>query len=56
MSEQTPQPQPSVAPGLEDDELHREATDSEKAAGDTTKVTTMSVDENDNGSQESPNS
>jgi hypothetical protein len=45
-----------IAPGLEDDELQAEASDREKAADDTTVVTTLSFDEHDNGSQESPNS
>ncbi|WP_162835161.1 hypothetical protein [Tumebacillus flagellatus] len=48
--------EPSIAPGLEDDELQREATQEEKAQGDTTMVTTLSLDENDNGSRNSSES
>lgn len=47
------QEEPSIAPGLEDDELQREATEQEKAQGETTRVTTLSRDENENGSENS---
>ncbi|HEU4965192.1 MAG TPA: hypothetical protein VFV52_15295 [Bacilli bacterium] len=42
--------EPTVAPGLEDDELHRDATEEEVRQGDYTMVTRLSWDENENGS------
>ncbi|MFD2169525.1 hypothetical protein [Tumebacillus lipolyticus] len=44
--------EPTIAPGLEDDELQRPATDEERARGDTTMVCQLSFDEHDNGSQD----
>lgn len=43
---------PTVAPGLEDDELHRDATQDEVSRGDFTMVTRLSWDENDNGEEQ----
>lgn len=43
---------PTVAPGLEDDELHRNATQAEIERGDATMVTRLSWDENFNGSDD----
>ncbi|ARU59778.1 hypothetical protein CBW65_00970 [Tumebacillus avium] len=44
--------EPTVAPGLEDDEFQRPATRQEQEQGDTTMVYRLSWDENDNGSDE----
>ena len=43
---------PTVAPGLEDDELYENATQEEIEQGDYTRVTRLSWDENDNGSRD----
>ena len=43
---------PTIAPGLEDDELHRDATQDEVESGDTTMVTRLSWDENGNGEEQ----
>lgn len=42
----------TVAPGLEDDELQAPATKAEVESGDSTEVTVLSWDENDNGTRE----
>lgn len=47
---QKAQQQPTIAPGLEDDELHRDATPEEIERGDYTMVTRLAWDENENGS------
>ena len=44
--------EPTVAPGLEDDELNENATDNEVEQGDYTMVTQLSLDEHDNGSDD----
>ncbi|TCP53813.1 hypothetical protein EV586_105157 [Tumebacillus sp. BK434] len=44
--------EPTVAPGLEDDEFQRPATRQEREQGDTTMVCRLSFDENDNGSDD----
>lgn len=44
--------EPTIAPGLDDDELDREATEQEVENGDATMVTRLSWDENDNGSED----
>lgn len=42
--------EPTVAPGLEDDELYADATREEINDGDSTTVTRLSWDEHENGS------
>jgi hypothetical protein len=44
--------EPTVAPGLDLDEVQRPATKDEIERGDTTMVYRLSFDENDNGSDE----
>ncbi|ASS74453.1 hypothetical protein CIG75_05250 [Tumebacillus algifaecis] len=44
--------EPTVAPGLEDDELQRPATEREREQGETTMVYHLSFDEHDNGSDD----
>jgi hypothetical protein len=56
MSVRNSQDKPTIAPGMEDDNLYEDATEEEQKAGDTTRVTTLSFDEHENGSRNSNDS
>jgi hypothetical protein len=44
--------EPTIAPGIDDDELTRDATKQEVERGDYTNVTRLSFDEHENGVRE----
>jgi hypothetical protein len=44
--------EPTIAPGIDDEELTRDATEEEIERGDYTNVTRLSFDEHENGVRE----